>query len=85
MPKKRDRELREQIATYRSCFSTASGRVVLSQLLAEAGLFDDNLKTIEELAVENFAKKWILKNLGILEKSEDIPEYVDKLFELRSS
>lgn len=81
MSKKSDRE---QIAVYRACFSTGSGKMVLSHLLTEAGMFDDNLKTSEEIAVENFAKK-ILKNLGILEVSEKIPEYVNKLFELRSS
>ncbi len=81
MAKKIDRD---QIVAYRNCFSTDSGRTVLSHLLTEAGVFDDNLKTSEEMAVENFAKK-ILKNLGILEKPEKIQEYVNKLFELRSS
>jgi hypothetical protein len=49
---------------YRTCFSSEVGRRVLSHLLIEAGLFDNDLKTPEELAVENYAKG-ILKNMGL--------------------
>ncbi len=80
MARKKD----NHVMAHRVCFSTESGREVLSYLLTEAGMFDDDLKTSEEIAVENFAKK-ILKNLGILDTPEKIQEYVNKLFELRLS
>lgn len=47
---------------YRQCFGTGSGKLVLKNLLMEAGLFDE-LHTPEEQAVENFAKR-ILQTMG---------------------
>ena len=53
---------------YRTCFSSDVGRRVLGHLLAEAGYFDDDLQTPEEIAVENYAKG-ILRRMGILDIS----------------
>ena len=72
----------DQTNSYRLCFSTDSGKRVLGHLLAEAGLFDTDLKTTEELAVENFAKK-ILKNMGIYDL-DSVESYVNQLFQLPS-
>ena len=71
---------KEQINSYRQCFSSDAGKRVLGHLLLEAGYFDTDLSTPEEIAVQNFAKK-ILKNMGI-HKLETVDYYVDKLFEL---
>ena len=59
-----DKALEHEQQIYRRCFSTAEGRLVLGNLLANAGVFDTNIKTPEELAVENFAKG-ILENMGL--------------------
>jgi len=68
---------------YRTCFSGGSGKMVLTDLLMEAGFFDDDLKTTEELAVENFAKK-ILHKMGVYDKKDLSQQvrFVDKLLEL---
>jgi len=68
---------------YRTCFSTGSGKMVLTDLLMEAGFFDDDLKNIEELAVENFVKK-ILHKMGVYDKKDlnQQARFVDKIFEL---
>jgi hypothetical protein len=74
---------------YRTCFSTKSGRVVLTDLLIEAGFFDTALGfgTLlgceSDVAVENFVKK-ILYKLGIynVEDRSQYTRFVDKLFEL---
>lgn len=76
-----------QIASYRTCFSTDAGKRVLGHLLLEAGYFDVDLKTPEEIAVLNYAKK-ILKNIGLFSKEGNkvvgIDSFVNKLFELPS-
>ena len=76
-----------QIASYRTCFSTDAGKRVLGHLLVEAGYFDTDLKTPEELAVLNYAKK-ILANVGLFsmkkKKITGIDSFVNKLFELPS-
>ena len=61
---------------------TAAGQRVLGNILIEAGYFDCDLSTPEEIAVQNFAKK-ILKNLGIHGLSS-VDSYINKLFELPS-
>jgi len=68
---------------YRTCFSGGSGKMVLTDLLMEAGFFDDDLKTTEELAVENFVKK-ILHKMGVYDKKDLSQQvrFVDKLLEL---
>lgn len=73
----------ELLIAYRQCLSTGSGRIVLNDLLIEAGYFDDDLKTIEEIAVENFVKK-ILHKMGVYDK-DDLSQqsrFVDGLFQL---
>jgi hypothetical protein len=70
---------------YRTCFNTSSGRIVLTDLLMEAGFFDTDLYggKGEEVLVENFAKK-ILYKLGIydVKRLKQQQRFVDKLFEL---
>jgi len=68
---------------YRTCFSGGSGKMVLTDLLMESGFFDDDLKTTEELAVENFVKK-ILHKMGVYDKKDlnQQTRFVDKIFEL---
>lgn len=77
----------EQAGSYRLCFGTDAGKRVLGHLLADAGYFDTDLKTTEELAVENFVKK-ILINMGLFPaergKIVGVEEFVNKLFELPS-
>jgi len=68
-----------QITSYRQCFTTGAGRRVLAHLLIEAGYFDCDLKTTEELAVLNFAKR-IIKNMGIT--LQNVEEFTGKLFEI---
>ncbi len=75
---------KEEVVAYRTCFSTDAGKRVLGHLLLQAGLFDDDLKTPEDLAVENFAKR-ILTNLGINDTPDKMREYVNKLFEIKIS
>ena len=70
-------------AQYRQCFSSDAGKFVLGDLLKHCGYFDTDLKTTEEIAVQNFVKK-ILMNMGIVNKEDKIPEFVNKIFELRS-
>ena len=66
---------------FRLCFMTEHGQRVLGYLLMEAGYFDTDLKTLEQLAVLNFVKEHILKNCGLL-KLENVDSYVRKLFEI---
>ena len=71
----------ETINSYRSCFMSDSGRRVLGHLLLDAGYFDTDLKTPEDIAVRNFVTR-ILKNCGIGNKVQTMTGFVDKLFEL---
>ena len=73
----------QQRIDYRTCFSTGSGKMVLTDLLMESGFFDDDLKTTEEVAVENFVKK-ILHKMGIYDKKDLSQQvrFVDKIFEV---
>lgn len=68
---------------YRQCFSTLSGKMVLTDILIDAGYFDDDLKTSEEIAVENFVKT-ILHKMGVYDKKDlsQQSRFVDKIFEL---
>ena len=59
-------------ADYRTCFGTGIGKNVLTDILLEAGFFDADLKTAEEIAVENFVKK-ILFKAGIY-NSDDVSQ-----------
>jgi len=70
-----------QTNSYRQTFITDSGRRVLAHLLVEAGFFDCDMKTTEELAVLNYAKK-IIKNMGICQTPDSVSEYVNKLMEI---
>jgi hypothetical protein len=80
-------EIDNQTASYRTCFNTDAGKRVLGHLLLEAGYFDVDLKTPEEQAVLNYAKK-ILKNIGLFSMKENgivgIDSFTNKLFELPS-
>ena len=73
----------ELLVAYRQCFHGGSGRVVLTDLLMEGGFFDDDLKTGEEIAVENFVKK-ILHKMGVYDKNDlgQQSRFVGKIFEL---
>lgn len=63
-------EHRERL-NYRSCFGSDTGPGVLTQILIDAGYFDHDLKTIEQLAVLNFVKGAILVPLGIHPRMEE--------------
>lgn len=67
--------------SFRQCFSTGPGQRVLGYLLIQAGYFDADLDTLEQLAVLNFVKEHILKNCGLL-KIHNVDSYVRKLFEI---
>jgi hypothetical protein len=73
---------------YRTCFSTNYGKLVLGNILIDAGYFDTELKTSEQIAVENFAKGILKKVLGGDPDKTPMCEpslvggFVDKLFEL---
>ncbi len=70
----------ETAAHYRNCFSTGSGRFVLHNILEEAGCFRD-LETIEELAVENFAKT-ILHKLEIYGDVRNNAMVINRMFDI---
>ena len=65
---------------YRQCFGTGSGKIVLKNLLMEAGLFDQ-LETSEELAVENFAKT-ILHKMGEYGDARRNETLIEELFNI---
>jgi hypothetical protein len=75
-----------ELASYRTCFSSDAGKRVLGDILINAGYFDTDLKTSEEIAVENFAKEILKKVLGGKEKQicspTSVGSFVQKLFEL---
>ncbi|KKN47297.1 hypothetical protein LCGC14_0664020 [marine sediment metagenome] len=60
-----------QQAIYKECFATSTGKEVLGQILVDAGYFDHDLKTTEELAVLNFVKGTILAKIGLHPKRTD--------------
>ena len=68
---------------FRGCFDTELGKQALGRILIDAGYFDTDLKTTEELAVLNFAKG-ILKNCGLGDEKypSQVGSYVQKLFEI---
>jgi len=68
---------------YRACFSTGPGKVVLTDLLMEAGFFDTDLSD-NDIAVESFVKK-ILYKMGIYDKKDlsQQSRFVNNLFELQ--
>ena len=61
---------------YRNCFSTDVGRRVLGHMLLDAGFFDADLKTSEEIAVENYVKN-ILKIMGVYDDPAKIGQIVN--------
>ena len=73
----------DELASYRTCFSTDSGRRVLADILVNSGYFDSNLTTEGEIAVQNFAKR-IIKKLGIGDTPQKAQEYVNNLFNLQA-
>ena len=64
---------------YRQCFSTDSGKLVLSDMLIESGMFD---KDVDNSEVRNFAVK-ILHKAGICSNPQSVDELVRKMFEMR--
>jgi len=74
-----------QTNSYRLCFGTDAGKRVLGNILVEAGYFDTDLKTPEEQAVLNFAKK-ILNKMGLFQVKDNkligVDTFVNKLFEM---
>jgi hypothetical protein len=68
---------------YRACFMTDAGKYVLADLLRHCGYFDTDLKTTEEIAVQNFVKK-ILMNMGIVTTPDKIPEFVNAILSLKA-
>ena len=68
---------------FRLCFNTEAGRAALGRILIDAGYFDADLKTTEQLAVLNFAKG-ILKKCGVHDAKfpAQVGTYIDKLFEI---
>ena len=60
---------------------TDAGRRVLGHLLLDAGYFDADLTSVEEIAVRNFVI-WILHNCGIGRRPQTMSGFVNKLFEL---
>ena len=67
---------------YRNCFSSDVGKRVLGHMLLEAGFFDSDLKTSDELAVENFMKN-VLKIIGVYDHPDKMKQLVDKLMEIQ--
>ena len=61
---------------YRNCFSTDVGRRVLGHMLLDAGFFDTDLKTPEEIAIENYVKN-ILKIMGVYDDPAKIGQIVN--------
>ncbi len=74
-------KVNDEVASYRTCFSTDAGKRVLGDILLSAGLWDDDKFTTEEIAVQNFAKT-IIRKLGICKDPKDMGVFVQKLFEL---
>ena len=66
----------------RNCFSTDVGKRVLGWMLLEAGFFDSDLKTTDELAVENYVKN-ILKQMGVYDSPEKMGQVIDGLMNVR--
>ena len=71
----------ETINSYRACFMTDAGRRVLGHLLLDAGYFDADLTSVEEIAVRNFVTR-ILHNCGIGRQPQSMSGFVNKIFEL---
>ena len=71
------------VISYRQCFSTASGKKVLTDLLMQCGYFDDDLETPEDLSKLNVAH-YILHSLGVFSKINlgQQEKFVDKLFDI---
>ena len=68
------------VPIFKECFSTRQGKIVLGNLMIEAGFFRHN-ETPEEQAVENFVKT-ILCKCGIYDAGH-IEEYITKLMSMR--
>jgi hypothetical protein len=49
----------------------------------EAGLFDTDIKTPEEVAVENYAKQ-ILKNMGLFGKVDKAQQITDAMLNIQT-
>lgn len=78
------------VTSYRQCFNTDAGKRVLANMLIDSGFFDTDRFSPEDIAVQNFMKKIILK-LGFIKFKEvekdvfkilGVDSFVDKLFEL---
>ena len=65
---------------YTQCFSTDMGKVVLSNMLIEAGFFK-HTKTLEEQAVENFMKT-VLCKCGVYDDNRAM-EHVNNFMNMR--
>jgi hypothetical protein len=77
-------KITNEVASYRTCFSTDAGRRVLADILINAGYFDTDLTTAGEIAVQNFVKQ-IVKKLGVGDTPQKVNEYVNNLFNLKVS
>ena len=73
----------QTLIDYKTCFTTNTGRRVLCHLLMEAGLFDTDIKTPEEVAVENYAKQ-ILKNMGLFGKVDKAQQITDAMLNIQT-
>lgn len=78
-------EVNQTLIDYKTCFTTNTGRRVLAHLLANAGVFDTNIKTTEEAAVENFAKG-ILENMGLYGKEniEKVQQITNAILDVKA-
>ena len=74
-------EKNNQVTSYRQCFMTDAGKRVLGQLLIDAGYFDCDMKTTEELAVLNYAKG-IIRNMGICVTPKNVSQFVNRILEI---
>ncbi len=72
-----------QVTDFRTCFGTDAGRRVLALILAEVGVFDDDLKTPEDMGKRNFGS-WILRQMGICKTPESIMELTNKFMEMKA-
>ena len=74
-------KISNQVVSYRTCFGTDAGRRVLGQMLIDAGYFDCDLKTTEELAVLNYVKN-IIRNMGICVTPKTVSQFVNRIMEI---
>ena len=57
---------------------------MLGHLLLEAGFFDADMKSPEDIAVENFMKK-ILKQMGVYDHPNKMKQFINGLMEIQDA